>query len=74
MCSNADDLRHRAKWDGVRGSSRRNLLSQLQRTCSYHPFNHTDVNDGTRLRQAFDDDTITTPNNIDRPGFCTPTY
>ncbi|EJD05675.1 WD40 repeat-like protein [Fomitiporia mediterranea MF3/22] len=34
MCSNADDLRHRAKWDGASGTSRRVLLSNLQRFIS----------------------------------------
>ncbi|THH10834.1 hypothetical protein EW145_g1054 [Phellinidium pouzarii] len=31
MCSNADDLKHRAKWDGAKGASRKTLLSSLQR-------------------------------------------
>ena len=31
MCSNAEDLRSRAKWDGSKGTSRRTLLSNLQR-------------------------------------------
>ncbi|KAH8117166.1 WD40 repeat-like protein [Phellopilus nigrolimitatus] len=34
MCSNADDLKHRAKWDGAKGTSRSTLLSTLQRLIS----------------------------------------
>ncbi|KAL5490152.1 hypothetical protein ACEPAI_4985 [Sanghuangporus weigelae] len=34
MCSNAEDLRQRAKWDGAAGTSRRTLLSSLQRFIS----------------------------------------
>lgn len=31
MCSDAEDLRSRAEWDGVSGTSRRRLLANLQR-------------------------------------------
>ncbi|KAF8077731.1 WD40 repeat-like protein [Lyophyllum atratum] len=31
MCSESDDLRHRAGWDGASGASRRQLLNNLQR-------------------------------------------
>ena len=36
MCSSAEDLRHRAKWDGAAGQSRRLLLTSLQRMCTHH--------------------------------------
>jgi hypothetical protein len=34
MCSEADDLRQRADWDGASGTSRHRLLSDLQRPWS----------------------------------------
>ncbi|KAI5121012.1 hypothetical protein M0805_005958 [Coniferiporia weirii] len=34
MCSSADDLKRRAKWDGAKGTSRKALLSSLQRFIS----------------------------------------
>jgi len=30
MCSNAEDLKRRADWDGAKGNSRQKLLLQLQ--------------------------------------------
>ena len=34
MCSDAEDLRQRAGWDGAYGNSRLKLLANLQRMCS----------------------------------------
>lgn len=34
MCSDPEDLRRRASWDGASGTSRRVLLSELQRKLS----------------------------------------
>jgi hypothetical protein len=30
MCSNAEDLRRRAEWDGAKGTSRQKLLVEIQ--------------------------------------------
>ncbi len=30
MCSNAEDLRRRAEWDGAKGVSRQKLLVEIQ--------------------------------------------
>jgi hypothetical protein len=30
MCSNAEDLRRRADWDGAKGESRQKLLVEIQ--------------------------------------------
>jgi hypothetical protein len=37
MCQSAEDLRHQAQWDGARGDSRTQLLSELSSTCRAFP-------------------------------------
>lgn len=38
MCADIVDLQHQAGWDGASGTSRRQLLVNLQRQCSVHCF------------------------------------
>lgn len=36
MCSNAEDLRRRAEWDGAKGTSRQKLLAEIQSIYTYY--------------------------------------
>jgi WD repeat-containing protein 26 len=38
MCSNAEDLRRRAEWDGAKGTSRQKLLMEIQSIISFFFF------------------------------------
>lgn len=43
MCSEAEDLRHRAGWDGAAGTSRQHLLSNLHSTSMFSCSNFGDL-------------------------------
>jgi hypothetical protein len=56
MCSDPEDLRRRASWDGASGTSRQTLLSELQRTFLRLISVMMSTNFGTRLYTLYDND------------------
>ena len=58
MCSDPEDLRRRASWDGASGTSRRTLLTELQRKLLCPSF-QGDVNKHyNRFYTLYDDDSF----------------
>jgi hypothetical protein len=56
MCSDAEDLRAKAGWDGASGNSRRRLLSHLQRMNILFPFCLVHTEAACRLYPVIYDD------------------